>query len=426
MEDDNSLGPEDEQIKDEIKKLIKNREGTYKSALITTALSKVQDSWRNVFTKITLSNKDGDVSEKLEYDNFILSKVSITVDEFLKILDDLILKGDLKIKNCPDVKATGTFEYDRYWRYRSSNDDWLKNEWPMHNYIFKIGKQTPAYPPNGPLISTQHPHFQDGQSAIKYYFGFDLRNYSSSIFIFIPNYQLKVDKLTIGSEHLDLAITTNGIKQEDVIGKLYYEKEELIKTEDFTINENPKSIHIDFIPDVISIYLLKNDGEVLDFRRSYLKWPSSSKDISIEVKENDVLELIKQGENQRVEFKQELNKETERFAMTAVAFANGEGGTILFGVDDNANIKGVKEQIGDSLSKSLRSRCEPFIEHDIKTVTIEGEQIVVFRINGGKNKPYTLRDKGVYIRRGSSNRIANRMELDEFYDKKKTFETRGY
>lgn len=426
MRNDNTLGPADIQIKDEIKNLIKKREEIYKSALVITALSKVQDSWRNVFTKITLSNKDEKFSEKLEYGSFCLNKISITIDEFLSMLDDLILKGDLNITNCPNVKATGTFDQNTYWRYRSSNNEQFKNEWPTNYYVFNIDDNSRANPPGEPLVSTHYPHFPDALSAIKYYSGIDVRNYSSSIFFFLPNYQLKIDKFTVGSKHLDLKITINAVTQEELTGKLYYEKEELVKAEDFHIDGNPKRIDIDFIPDMISIYLLKNDGEILDFRRSYLKWPSSSKDVVVEVKESDVLEMIKQGENQRVEFKRELNKETERFAMAAVAFANGEGGAILFGVDDHANIEGVKEKIEESITKSLRSRCEPSIEPDMQTVTIEDKEIVVVRINEGKNKPYTLRDKGVYIRSGSTNRIANRMELDELYEKKKTPTMRGY
>src|SRR5574341_122998 len=151
MKDDNTTDPSDIQIGDEIKGLIKKREGTYKSALVITALSKVQDSWRNVFTKITLSNKDENVSEKLEYDNFILNKISITVDEFLSILDDLILKGDLRIKNCPPVKVTGIFDQNKYYRYRHSNDERLKNEWPTNHYILRVyGETVNAPPPDGP------------------------------------------------------------------------------------------------------------------------------------------------------------------------------------------------------------------------------------------------------------------------------------
>ncbi len=421
MRDDNASDPADIQIKDEIKNLINKREGIYKSALVITALCKIQDSWRNVFTKITLLNKDQNFSEKLEYDNFILSKVSIPVDEFSKMLDDLILKGDLNIMNCPDVKATGTFDRSTYWRYRSSNDEWVKNEWPTNHYIFNIGDKTRGQPPSEPLVSASYPHFPRATSAIKYYTDIDVRNQSSSIFILLPNYQLKIDELIVGSEHLNLKITINGITQEELIGKLYYEKEGHIKIENFQIDKNPKRINIGFIPDMVSIYLLKNDGEILDFRESHLKWPSSSKDVLIEVKERDVIEMIKQGENQRVEFKRELNKdkEKEEFTETVVAFANGGGGAIFLGVDDKTNVVGFhQEKIEETIISILRSRCEPSIEPDIKTVTIDDKQIVVIRINEGKNKPYTLKERGVYVRSGSSDRIASRMELDEFYEER--------
>lgn len=424
MRDDNSINPVDKQIKDGIKNIIEKREGTYKSVLVTTALSKAQDSWKNVFTKFTLSNIDEVVSEKFEYDNFILNKVSITVDEFFNMLDDLILKGDLNIKNCPDVKVTGTFEYDTYWRYRSSNDEAFKNDWPMHNYIFRLDDKARGHPSSDPLVSPQNPHFPNTQKAIKYYFGFDLENYSSSIFISIPNYQLKIDKLTIGSNHLNMELTVNGVRQGELVGKLYYEKGEHIKTEDFRIDKNPMSIHIDFIPDMISVYLLRNDGEILYFGRIHLNWPSSpSKDVVIDIKESDILNMLKQGENQYVEFKRELNnKDKEEFAETVVAFANGKGGTILIDVDDKSNIVGCnQDKIEDAIVSSLKSRCDPFIAPDIKKVTTDDGSIIVIRIYEGTNKPYTLRDKGIYVRSGSTDRIASRIELDEFYDQKKKY-----
>lgn len=422
MRNNATIDPTDIQIKDEIKDIIKKRDGMYKSALVITALSKDGDSLRHAFTKITLSNKEENFAEKLEYNNFILNRVGINIDDFLNILDDLISKGELNIKNCLSVKVTGNFDQDTYYRYRSSNDEWLKNEWPMHNYIFKMDNLI-GYPQSSrPLVSTRYPHFPDGLSAIKYYIGIDVSNYPGNIFLFLPNYQLKIDTFTIGSEHLNLKIIINGITQEELIGKLYYEKEGLIKTADFQIDENPKSIDIGFIPDMVSVYLLKKDGEILDFRRRYLKWPSSSKDVVIEVKESDVIEMIKQGENQRVEFKRELNKDKgkEEFAETAVAFANGEGGAIFLGVDDKTNVVGFyQEKIEETITSILRSRCEPSIEPDVKTVTIDDKQIVVVRINEGKNKPYTLKERGAYIRSGSSDRIASRMELDEFYEEKR-------
>ena len=386
------------------------------------------NSWNNVFTKITLSNEDSEFSEKLEYDDFILNKVSITVDDFLNMLDDLVRTGELKVKNCPDVKATGNFETDSYWRYRSSNDEWIKNEWPTYHYIFSLDSETRGYPSGNPLVSTRYPHFPDAESAIKYYNDIDLISHSGSIFLFLPNYQLKIDKLSIGSEYLDLNFIFNDIKQEELIGKLYCEKEERIKTEDFSIDENPKRIHLSFIPDIMSIYVLKNDGEILDFRRIYLSWPSSpSKDVVIDVKEADVLTMIKQGENQHIEFKKELDKKyKDEFIESVVAFANGEGGAILLGVDDKSKIVGFStDKIEEQIINIIRSWCDPFIEPEIKSVTIDDKPITIVGISKGTNKPYTLGDRGVYVRRGSTDRIASRIELDEFYKKKNNHKFKG-
>ena len=418
MRSNDTIDDTDIQILDEINDLIKKNNGVYKSALVITALSKRQDSWRNVFTKITLSNEDDEFSDKLEYDDFILNKVSITVDDFLNMLDDLVRTGELKVMNCPDVKATGNFETNSDWRYRSSNDKLIKNEWPTNHYIFNIDSEVRGHSSGNPLVSNRYPHFPNVESAIKYYNDIDIAHYSGSIFLFLPNYQLKIDKISMGSEYLDLKLILNDIKQEELIGKLYCEKEERIKTEDFSIDENPKRIHLSFIPDIMSIYVLKNDGEILDFRRIYLSWPSSpSKDVVIDVKEADVLTMIKQGENQNIEFKKELNnRDKEEFIESVVAFANGEGGAILIGVDDKSNIIGFyPDKIEEQMINIITSRCDPFIEPEIKLVEIDDKPIIIVRISKGTNKPYTLRDRGVYVRRGSTDRIASRIELDEFY-----------
>jgi hypothetical protein len=428
MRSNNTIDEKDIQILDEINDLVKKNKAVYKSALVITALSRRQDSWNNVFTKITLSNEDDEFSEKLEYDDFILNKVSITVDDFHDMLGDLVRTGELKVKNCPDVKATGNFETDSRWRYRSSKDEWIKNEWPTHHYIFKIDSEVIGYPSGNPLVSTRYPHFPNSESAIKYYNDIDLISHSGSIFLFLPNYQLKIDKLSMGSEYLDLKLILNDIKQEELIGKLYCEKEGRIKTEDFYIDENPKRIHLDFIPDIMSIYVLKNDGDILDFRRIYLSWPSSpSKDVVIDVKEADVLTMIKQGENQHIEFKKELNNKYKgEFIESVVAFANGEGGAILLGVDDKSKIVGFStDKIEEQIINIIRSWCDPFIEPEIKSVTIDDKPITIIGISKGTNKPYTLRDRGVYVRRGSTDRIASRIELDEFYKEKNNPEFKG-
>ncbi len=137
--------------------------------------------------------------------------------------------------------------------------------------------------------------------------------------------------------------------------------------------------------------------------------------------------MIKQGENQHIEFKKELNNKYKgEFIESVVAFANGEGGAILLGVDDKSKIVGFStDKIEEQIINIIRSWCDPFIEPEIKSVTIDDKPITIIGISKGTNKPYTLRDRGVYVRRGSTDRIASRIELDEFYKEKNNPEFKG-
>ena len=90
---------------------------------------------------------------------------------------------------------------------------------------------------------------------------------------------------------------------------------------------------------------------------------------------------------------------------------------ILLGVNDRAIIVGFKqEKLEESIINNITSLCQPFIKPDIKEITIDKTPSAIIRINEGGNKPYTLRDRGVIVRRGSTDRVASRMELDEFYE----------
>lgn len=418
MSNEKKINPFNIQIKDEIKNIINKRKEVYKSAHVLTSFFKINDSWEHVFTTITLSDKDEDISEVYTYKDFIIKKITANINDFLMFLDDLVTKSVFEIKDCPKLILEGNFDTTSYWHYIPSDNDFLKNVWPSNNYVFNVKNDSRNYP-RGPFISSQCPFFPSMEILYKYFAGFDVTKIGD-ISIFLPNYKIKINKMTLSSEHLNLEIINNGIPEDEIIGKLYYEKEEQIRTRDFFLDKNPINLSIDFIPDIIEIYLLKNDGEILDSRRNYLKWPVSNSDkLNVELKEKDILSMIKQGEDENIEFKQELNNKGAELAETIVSFANGKGGSILLGVNDRATIVGFKQdKLEESIINNITSLCQPFIKPDIKEITIDKTPIAIIRINEGDNKPYTLRDRGVIVRRGSTDRVANRMELDEFYENK--------
>jgi len=77
------------------------------------------------------------------------------------------------------------------------------------------------------------------------------------------------------------------------------------------------------------------------------------------VNENELKQVIEEGEGYRIEFKQSLaNLEKE-----LVAFANSSGGNIFVGITDNKEIKGVritnkfKSQVQD-----IANNCQPAVK----------------------------------------------------------------
>lgn len=412
---------------EEIKKIIKERNTIYKSVLIITALSEDRNGWKNVLTKIIFKDTEENISEIYIYEKFIIAQISMTVDESLKLLDHLISNGFLKIKNCPEVIATGTFDNSRYMRHCPSNHIWLKNEWPLEYFAFIPDDNSKGRPQNDALIGLNLPYFPNVQIAVKNYLGINYYEHSNSIFILLPNYQFKIDKIEMSSQYLDLYMINRIDRKEEIIGKLFYEKEEFIRTEDLHIIDTHYRINLELLPDNLGIYLLNKDGEILD-HRDINKWGNISKDITINIQEDDIDDLIKQGENSNIEFKPHLHKDEDKkeFSKTVIAFSNkkGGGGNIIIGVDDHGNKIGYglskqnAKKIKDTITNIIRDNCYPDIDSStMNPIELEKDKyIIVVRINEGKDKPYTLKENNnIYIRRNATDMVANRHELDEIY-----------
>lgn len=122
-----------------------------------------------------------------------------------------------------------------------------------------------------------------------------------------------------------------------------------------------------------------------------------------------LIEEILKGESEKIEFKE--NAKTNTYIKTVVAFANGNGGKIVFGVKDNKEIVGVENEfeVMDGIINAISDSCYPMIVPDISLHTLENKTVILVEIEGGKKKPYYLKSKGVqkgtYIRSGATTRI---------------------
>ena len=138
------------------------------------------------------------------------------------------------------------------------------------------------------------------------------------------------------------------------------------------------------------------------------------------------IEEILAGESKNVEFKENLPEKSIKYMKSVVAFANGTGGKIIFGIADKSReIVGFdKEDVFkkmDAIANAVSDSCEPAIIPDITLQTVDGKTVIVVEVPEGRQRPYYIkalgRDGGVYVRVAGTTRLA-----DEYMVKELLFE----
>lgn len=138
------------------------------------------------------------------------------------------------------------------------------------------------------------------------------------------------------------------------------------------------------------------------------------------------IEEILAGESKNVEFKENLPEKSIKYMKSVVAFTNGNGGKIIFGIADKTRevIGFGKEEvfkIMDAIANAVSDSCEPAIIPDITLQTIGGKTVIVVEVSAGRQRPYYIKslgkESGVYVRVASTTRLA-----DEYMVKELMFE----
>lgn len=134
------------------------------------------------------------------------------------------------------------------------------------------------------------------------------------------------------------------------------------------------------------------------------------------------MEEILSGESKNVEFKESLPDKSIKYMKSVVAFANGTGGRIIFGVADKTReVTGIgKEDVFktmDSIANAVSDSCEPAVIPDITLQTINGKTVIVMEVPQGRQRPYFIRslgrENGVYVRVAGTTRLADEYMVRE-------------
>ncbi len=128
--------------------------------------------------------------------------------------------------------------------------------------------------------------------------------------------------------------------------------------------------------------------------------------------ELELLERIQRGENLHTEFKRE-DAQSDDIAASLVAFANTDGGQLIFGVTDDGQIVGVPDpdRLMQRVDQIAYQNCEPPITVLQETVRTGRGTVVVVHIPKGDQRPYRTNRGDFFIRTSSGRRRASRQEL---------------
>jgi ATP-dependent DNA helicase RecG len=134
------------------------------------------------------------------------------------------------------------------------------------------------------------------------------------------------------------------------------------------------------------------------------------------------LKTLLNGESKNVEYKLLPPSRSINYTKTAVAFANGQGGCLVFGVEDQTlRVVGIAEDkvftVMDAISDAIVNSCEPLIIPDITMHDVNGKTVIVAEIAPGLQRPYHIKslgqEQGTFVRVAGTTRQADQPTIRE-------------
>ena len=136
----------------------------------------------------------------------------------------------------------------------------------------------------------------------------------------------------------------------------------------------------------------------------------------------ELLEKISNGEDSFTQFKREpiLAKD---LAKEFVAFLNAEGGIIIFGVEDDGNIRGLStleiEKLGQNIGNTANENVKPPFHPIVENISIGEAKLLIVHISKGISKPYATSSGEYYIKSSSDKKKISQEELRRLFAESK-------
>ena len=324
-------------------------------------------------------------------------------------VDDLLIK-------LPTIQQGQTTQWFKY-SSRTTSGGFETLSWPFTSY--QLGYQPLKNGPGSGSLIGNGPSFVRFAQATASFFGFSLGT-GASVDHMAPVFRKqdlsgRITKVRIDAADLEIHIEGSALEGMEVelasddpgpSETLSSELEQVVR---FPLSETlPSGAWI----------VLKKGTQWID--RKFINYPHTlMADPGVEMVVEPVTELealVAGGEGATVEFKSQIpepdTKLREKVCQTVAAFANGDGGWLLFGVADDGTIIGLptssdESKVRDTVTRFVTSMVTPLPNFSIKSIRVEGEPVktvVVLTIDPGVAPPYgiTPAKPTFYVRRGAT------------------------
>ena len=129
----------------------------------------------------------------------------------------------------------------------------------------------------------------------------------------------------------------------------------------------------------------------------------------------EIYKLI--GETTAYDKKQMLEiKRPKSWLKSVSAFANGEGGTLIFGISDDDRIIGLADAESDAekISEEIKTKLDPVPVVNLEYKEIDGKRLILLHVYSGQVTPYYYigdKQRLAFVRIGNESVTADRIQL---------------
>lgn len=123
------------------------------------------------------------------------------------------------------------------------------------------------------------------------------------------------------------------------------------------------------------------------------------------------------GETTAYDKKQQLEvKRPKSWLKSVSAFANGEGGTLIFGISDDNQVIGLIDAESDAerISEEIKTKLDPVPAVNLEFKDVDGKKLVLLYVYKGQETPYYYvgdKQRLAFVRIGNESVVADRIQL---------------